>query len=314
MWQNLPVPELLIAKALALTERIVLATGVTLLPLHHPVDTAHRIAMLDHMARGRFYWGIGVRSVPSDLEMYGVDSRDMGAVREQGMEALEVILGLWASEDGRFCYEGKYYQVHAPEAPPELERRFYYKPYQEPHPPIGVAAAGRGSDTIRLAGERGRIPMSAPILLPPDLRSHWEMVEEGAASARRQAQRSQWRIVREVHVGETQVAAREEARVVLGRPFEEHQLPFIKALGLLEPLKLDPSMPDEAVNVDYMMEHVWIVGDPQECADKIRTFYKDVGGFGTLLAAARDPDDYSLAQRSIRLLMEEVGPRLNDLN
>ena len=57
MWENAPAPKLLIAKALALTERIVLATGVTLLPLNHPVDTAHRIAMLDHMARGRFYWG-----------------------------------------------------------------------------------------------------------------------------------------------------------------------------------------------------------------------------------------------------------------
>ena len=189
----------------------------------------------------------------------------------------------------------------------------YYRPYQRPHPPIAVAATGRGSDTIRLAGERGWIPMSAPILLPPDLRSHWEMMEERAASAKRQAQRSQWRIVREVHVGETPVAAREEARVVLGRPFEEHQLPFLKALGLLEPLKLDPSMTDEAVNVDYMMDHVWIVGNPQECADKIRTFYNDVGGFGTLLIAARDPDDYWLAQRSIRLLMEEVGPRLKDL-
>jgi alkanesulfonate monooxygenase SsuD/methylene tetrahydromethanopterin reductase-like flavin-dependent oxidoreductase (luciferase family) len=54
MWENAPVPELLIAKALALTERIIFATGVTMLPLHHPVDTAHRIAMLDHMARGRF--------------------------------------------------------------------------------------------------------------------------------------------------------------------------------------------------------------------------------------------------------------------
>ena len=64
MWENAPVPELLIAQALALTENIVLATGVTMLPLHHPVDTAHRIAMLDHMARGRFYWGIGVRSLP----------------------------------------------------------------------------------------------------------------------------------------------------------------------------------------------------------------------------------------------------------
>ena len=57
-WENAPVPELLIANALARTERIILATGVTMLPLHHPVDTAHRIAMLDHMARGRFYWGM----------------------------------------------------------------------------------------------------------------------------------------------------------------------------------------------------------------------------------------------------------------
>ena len=54
-WENAPVPELLIAHALARTERLIFATGVTMLPLHHPVDTAHRIAMLDHMARGRFY-------------------------------------------------------------------------------------------------------------------------------------------------------------------------------------------------------------------------------------------------------------------
>ena len=33
--------------------------GVTLLALHNPVYLAHRIAMLDHMARGRFQWGIG---------------------------------------------------------------------------------------------------------------------------------------------------------------------------------------------------------------------------------------------------------------
>ncbi len=38
MWENAPVPELLIAKALALTERIIFATGVTMLPLHHPVE------------------------------------------------------------------------------------------------------------------------------------------------------------------------------------------------------------------------------------------------------------------------------------
>jgi alkanesulfonate monooxygenase SsuD/methylene tetrahydromethanopterin reductase-like flavin-dependent oxidoreductase (luciferase family) len=61
------------------------------------------------------------------------------------------------------------------------------------------------------------------------------------------------------------------------------------------------------------MEHVLIVGDPQECADNIRQLHEEVGGFGHLLAITQDPDDHSLMQRSLRLLMEEVGPRVNDL-
>ena len=44
-WENVQVPELLMSKALAMTENIVLATGVTMLPLYYPVDTARRIAM-----------------------------------------------------------------------------------------------------------------------------------------------------------------------------------------------------------------------------------------------------------------------------
>ena len=313
-WENVPVPELLMAKALALTDRIVLATGVTMLPLHHPVDTAHRIAMLDHMARGRFYWGIGVRSLPTDLHLYGIDYTNMNDVRDQGREALEVILGLWAAEDGRFAYEGKYYQVHAPEAPPELGRRLYYKPYQQPHPPIGVAATSLKGDTIRMAGERGWIPMSSSGLLAHDLRGHWETVEAGAASTGRKADRQQWRIAREIYVGETPESARDEARIVFGGPFDEHQWKNRKAGGMLAPLKLDPSMPDEAVTVDYMMDNVWIVGDPQECADKVRQLHQDVGGFGALLAITQDPDDHSLMQRSLRLLMDEVGPRVADLD
>ena len=311
-WETAPVPELLIAKALALTEKIVLATGVTMLPLHHPVDTAHRIAMLDHMARGRFYWGIGTRAIPTDLQLYGMEP-DLQAAREKGREALEVILGLWAAENGEFHHEGEHYQVHAPEIPPELGRRLYYKPYQKPHPPIGVAAASPNSDTIRLAGERGWIPLSSATLLAHDLKGHWQNMEEGAASAGRTADRKLWRIAREVYVGETPKAAREEARVVLGEPFEEHQFINSVAAGTLHRYKLDPSMPDEAVDVNYLMETMWIVGDPQECADRLRQLYDDVGGFGHLLAVTHDPDDHSLMQRSMRLLKEEVGPRVKDL-
>ena len=80
-WENAPAPELLIAKALALTETIKLGTGVTLLALHNPMAVAHRIAMLDHLARGRFQWGIGGGAIPTDLQLFGLDPSDQTAVR-----------------------------------------------------------------------------------------------------------------------------------------------------------------------------------------------------------------------------------------
>jgi alkanesulfonate monooxygenase SsuD/methylene tetrahydromethanopterin reductase-like flavin-dependent oxidoreductase (luciferase family) len=150
-------------------------------------------------------------------------------------------------------------------------------------------------------------------LMAHHVKKVWKTVEEGAASTGQEADRGRLRIGREVYVSETQESAREEARVVLGRPFNEHQWRNRKAAGELAYLKMDPHMPDEAVDVDYMMENVWIVGDPQECADKVRKLYYDVGGFGHLLAITQDPDDHSLVQRSLRLLMEKVAPRIEDL-
>ena len=37
------------------------------------------------------------------------------------------------------------------------------------------------------------------------------------------------------------------------------------------------------------------------------------GGFGVLLNTTQDPDDHTLVQRSQRLLMEEVGPKVESL-
>ena len=41
-WENAPAPDLLIAKALALTEQIRFGTGVSLPGMHEPVYLAHR--------------------------------------------------------------------------------------------------------------------------------------------------------------------------------------------------------------------------------------------------------------------------------
>ena len=72
--------------------------------------------------------------------------------------------------------------------------------------------------------------------------------------------------------------------------------------------RLDASIPDEVVTVDYLMNNVWFVGDPSECADKIQHLHEESGGFGTLLSIATDADDADWDHDSLRLLMEDVAP------
>jgi alkanesulfonate monooxygenase SsuD/methylene tetrahydromethanopterin reductase-like flavin-dependent oxidoreductase (luciferase family) len=305
-WENAPAPDLLIAQALAFTKTIKLGTGVTLLALHNPVYLAHRIAMLDHMARGRFQWGIGGGAIPTDLSLFGIDPTE---VRARSAEVLEVVLALWASE-GQFSHHGKFFDIETPVFDPVKDRGYYMKPFQRPHPPIAVAASTPDSASMRMAGERGFIAMSSSLLARSYLRGHWGLVEGGAAKAGRAANRSEWRIARDIFVAPTPAVARERARAVLGRNYLQHQRPNRLGTIQMASTKLDPSLPDDAVTVDYLMENLWIVGDPAEVADKIHQLHEESGGFGTLLSITTDADDAGWDHESLRLLMEDVAPRV----
>jgi alkanesulfonate monooxygenase SsuD/methylene tetrahydromethanopterin reductase-like flavin-dependent oxidoreductase (luciferase family) len=311
-WENAPAPDLLIAQALALTRQVKLGTGVTLLALHNPVYLAHRLAMLDHMAQGRFQWGIGGGAIPTDLSLFGLDAKDPAAVRARSAEVLEVVLALWASE-GPFTHHGKFFDIETPPFDPVKDRGYYMKPYQWPHPPIAVAASTPDSSSMRMAGQRGWIPMSSSLLSRTYLSGHWGLVESGAAAAGLKADRRHWRIARDVLVAPTPALARERARTVLGRNYVQHQRPNRVGTIQIASTKLEASMPDDAVTVDYLMENVWIVGDPSEVADKIQQLHDESGGFGTLLAITTDSDDAGWDHESLRLLMERVAPRVAHL-
>jgi alkanesulfonate monooxygenase SsuD/methylene tetrahydromethanopterin reductase-like flavin-dependent oxidoreductase (luciferase family) len=310
-WENAPAPDLLIAKALGLTEKIRFGTGVTLLGMHEPVYLAHRVAMLDHLAKGRFQWGIGLGGIPTDMQLMGLDPSQ---ARGRAAEALEVILGLWQADEGGFRHQGQHFRIDAPAMDPRTERGLHMKPYQTPHPPIAVAASTPKSGSLGLAGERGWSPMSSSLLSSTYLPAHFKQVEEGAKKAGRTADRGTWRVARDVFVGPTPKIARERARATMGRAYTQHQYASRVGTIQIETTKLDPSMPDEGVDVDFLMENVWIVGDPQEVADKIRALYEVTGGFGTLLSITADSDDAGWDHESLRLLAEEVRPRIEDLN
>jgi alkanesulfonate monooxygenase SsuD/methylene tetrahydromethanopterin reductase-like flavin-dependent oxidoreductase (luciferase family) len=310
-WENIVAPDLFIAKALPLTQRIVLGTGVALLPFHHPLLLAQRIAFLDHPAHGRFYFGIGAGGVPTDMELFGIDAK-AGEHRARTREAIDIILKAW-TEERPFTYSGRYWRVKLPEPRPDIGLGYHMKPYQKPHPPIAVAGSTRDSETLRLAGEHGWIPMSINFLPVPVLQSHWRAIEAGAAQGGRVPSRREWRIAREIYVAETTQRARQEALEgpMIGA-FQRYFRTLLQWRGGLDVFKIDPSMPDAAVTPEYLLEHIYIVGDPEECARRLRALHDAVGGFGTVLLICHDWQPRERWLQSVELLAKEVMPRLQD--
>ncbi len=196
-------------------------------------------------------------------------------------EALDIILKLWTTEEP-FHYDGKFWKVTKPDTMFGFLKP-HLKPLQAPHPPIGVAGLSKGSDTFKLAGERGFIPMSLN-LNPAYVGSHWESVQVGAARSGRTPDRSIWRMVREVFVAETDEEAwRLSVGGMMGRMMDEYFLPLLANFGFLDYLKHSPEVADSDVTAAYCAKHNWLIGSPATVAEKIERIHHQVGGFGTLL-------------------------------
>lgn len=310
-WENMPSPEMFIARCLGVTGQMYFGTGVSLLHYHDPVHVAHRIAQLDHLSKGRIYFGVGSAAGPTDLEMFHLDT-SKGTTRERMEESLEIILKVWKGEP--FDYQGKFFHTTLPKPRPEARLGFHMYPYQKPHPPIALAGSSPRSSTLNLVGERGWIPLSTCFLYDSYLPSHWDVVEEGAKRVARRMDRSIWRISREMHVAKTTKQAREE---VLNGPiakfFVDYWIPLLANLpGGISALKHEPSVPDSAVTPEYMLEHFWIVGDPDYVTRRVIDLHKKVGGFGTLLPLAHDWEkDRKKWFNSLELMAKEVLPAVN---
>jgi alkanesulfonate monooxygenase SsuD/methylene tetrahydromethanopterin reductase-like flavin-dependent oxidoreductase (luciferase family) len=311
-WENIPAPDLFLAKALGMTENIVLGTGVTCMPNHNPFTIANRIAQLDNMARGRFMWGVGSGGFPGDLEVFGYDFKN-GENRAMTREALDCVLGLWEDpKPGR--YKSQWWDFTIPETDDYVGVKYHMTPFQNPHPPIGVAGVSPKSETLFLAGERGYIPMSINLVPSNQLPSHWDAVEEGAARTGRTADRADWRIAREVFVADTTEEAREKALAgTMSRDFQDYFFHSFSRYNLFKLMKTNPEMTDEEVTIEYLLDNIWIVGSVDDVTAKIRALHGEVGGFGTLLAMGHEWNPRAEWQHSMELLANEVMPQLADL-
>jgi alkanesulfonate monooxygenase SsuD/methylene tetrahydromethanopterin reductase-like flavin-dependent oxidoreductase (luciferase family) len=89
------------------TERIDFGSEVVVLPWHHPIRLAHRIAMLDNMLEGRrFTLGVGRGVAESEYEALGIDR---GETRGRFKEVWEILKLALTQE--RISYDGEFYKI-----------------------------------------------------------------------------------------------------------------------------------------------------------------------------------------------------------
>ena len=161
-----PCPEVIFGALARLTKRIRLGFGVVILPYHHPIRVAERIATVDHLSHGRVEFGTG-RSAPYEQLGMGIDPRD---TREMWEESLTMIPQIWQSD--YFQWNGKFWKV-----PP---RQILPKPYQKPHPPIWVAALQPA--TYQIAAQKGigamALGVNAPSVLEPYIKEYKTAIKE----------------------------------------------------------------------------------------------------------------------------------------
>jgi alkanesulfonate monooxygenase SsuD/methylene tetrahydromethanopterin reductase-like flavin-dependent oxidoreductase (luciferase family) len=308
VWEPCPAPDLLVAQALLDTHQIRIGPGGHILPYHHPAELAHRIAYLDHLSNGRLNLGVSAGGVPSDFVLFDVDAH-AGEHRRMLWEALDAILTLWSADDA--CeIDGEHWTIRRP--PRRGDYGFHLRPLQDPHPPIGITAISPASDSLRICGERGWLPMSLN-LNAPLVASHWHAYAAGAAAAGRTPDPSAWRVVRDVFVAETDDAAYEGASTFMRQTLADFLIPQFAKGGRLIHLKADPSDPDAVVDADYVLRSNCIVGSIDTVVARLSEFVDAVGEFGVLVQLAYDyADDPEPWFRSMELLATEVIPQFDD--
>ena len=231
---------------------------------------------------------------------------------EMMVESVRMIHEIWAS-DAPYRIHGKYWNVVVEK---QTQLRIgvgpMLKPYQKPFPPLAVSAMSPNSSTAKLAGEHGWGLVSANFTPTNQVLSHWQAYMEGAAAAGRRADRANWRVARSIFCAESDQEAADYLANEACSPgwyylYLRDNLATYKMTKIFKP---DQSMSDDELTVPKMLDMMVLSGSPKRVLDKLVALVDEIGWFGTLLVTHKDWDNPAMHRNSMRLIAEQVMPRL----
>jgi limonene 1,2-monooxygenase len=288
-WELIASPELTMAAAAERTRHIMLGSGVTSLPYHHPLLVAQRFVQLDHMTRGRTMLGCGPGALPSDAYMLGIEPVTQ---RPRMNEALDAIMALLRCEEP-VTMKTDWFELR--------EARLHLAPYTAPHFPIAVASTLTPAGMV-CAGKHGVGVLSLAAGLPggPEaLVEQWRIGEETAAKHGQRMDRGAWRLVTNMHVAEDDELALREVHAGERRETVTY---FEETLGR------PPGRSDDPLR-DGVRMGTTLVGSPDTVRKGIERLlgFTD-GGAGGILFRAHEWATREQTLRSYELFARYVMP------
>src|SRR5438552_10170020 len=280
------------------TRRLRVGTAVQVLPLNHPLRIAEEVATIDHISEGRFEFGIGRSGVVRTYDTYGIP---YGESQARFREGLEIIRQAWKGEP--FSYEGEFYRVNNATVAP--------RPYQDPHPPIRMAATSE--ETFPAAGRMG-LPIFVGLRATeiPDLQVQLAPYRQARREAGHPGEPSVY-LRRPVYVSPTAEGAREEPRESLAAFFARQTELARSAVGRAGagPADRRRFQAERMANLSYddILAKKVVFGTAASVIDRLGELREELGLDGVvaeLNPGGRIPPE--LETRSLQLLTHEVMP------
>ena len=308
--EAIPSPLMFMASLLPQTHNLTFGSGVISLPNRHPAVIGAEVAQFDRMARGRFRFGIGTGSLPSDWELFQLE--DEPTRRRMMLESISMMQAIW-KQGPPYEFEGEFWKFSITKnIHPELQMGIMPQPSTPEGPPVHVSVSTPHSSTAVLAGERGWGPLTSSLLTPAGVATHWTGYSKGLARAGRAVNGENWRVVRVVLVAPSDAEA--ERRLAHAQSSVRFYFDYIRQVlaraGKLIALKTRPDMADADVTVETAMMPRVIFGSPATVRDKLIALRDEVGPFGNLLVSGMDwsGQNEDWERESLTLLGREVWP------
>lgn len=246
-----PVPWLTYMAGQAPTMDV--ATGIVLLSMVNPVDTAEQMSTLDVLTDGRARFGVGLGYSPHEFDAFGVRKGERVPRFE---ESLSLIRKLWSGQ--KVTFDGRFTSVV--EAQPAVQ------PVQPGGPPVWIG--GQAAGAVRRAAVMGDAWYAPPFPTHDQLHEMRRLFLDARAEAGL-PESTEFPVRRELLIADSRDEAVEAALVRYRARYETYRKWGLKG----ENTPVERSGEELRTDIDRR----FILGTPDQCAAELHKLEAEIG-------------------------------------